>query len=118
MDQQQSQETIVVHDRFLTGSGEFVDASMLRGPAQDGPPAHSPQVLELQDSEMVVYDNDDDGDEVLESAKKNETDDADGDGQVMEVPEASLKKQVGINSSPVAAQQSGDAPASKSSKKQ
>lgn len=89
MDQQQLRETIVVHDRFLTGSGEFVDAGMLRGPAHDGPPAHSPHVIELQDSEMVVYDDDDDGDEVLESTEKNETNEADGDGQMVKVPEVS-----------------------------
>lgn len=44
----QEPEVIVVNDRFLTGSGEFVDASMLRA---------SSSAIELQDSEMVVYDD-------------------------------------------------------------
>lgn len=64
---------IVVHDRFMTGSGTFVDASMLGGQAQGGP------FNALQDSEMMVYDDSDaDEDQVVDHDKM--------------VPEASPKK--------------------------
>ena len=65
---------IVVHDRFLTGSGTFVDASMLGGNASSTPaPAalhHGPVLNELQDSSLMVYDEDDEQEDIA-SEKDN-----------------------------------------------
>ena len=61
---------IVVHDRFLTGSGTFVDASMLgdnQASSAPAPAAHLHGTFgglnELQDSSMMVYDEDEDDQE-------------------------------------------------------
>ena len=66
---------IVVHDRFLTGSGTFVDASMLGGGTSSAPAAASAAhhhgglaLNELQDSgNMMVYDEDEEDQAVLEN---------------------------------------------------